>query len=172
MAFGQGIEFIACDEAAHIVEFYVESTPFLWYTIGESMENVALRLYITVHAEAKGETHMPRAKIAPTPAKNKSKVCPMVVSGVRTSGARARVGNKRAPLQRGSLSQANETEYPTIFAKGSGLYIVDAKSADRSNAKLLTRKSLRTVDSEKIRIDTRGMSRVQIASIMKAISDK
>ena len=60
-------------------------------------------------------------------------------------------------------------KYPIVFAKGRALYMAERGSRGGSGVKRLTRELLCHIESEKILIDTRGMSRVQVASIAKAI---
>ena len=48
--------------------------------------------------------------------------------------------------------------------------MVEPGNSGRSDVKRLTRELLCHIKSEKILIDTRGMSRVQVASIAKAIT--
>ena len=69
----------------------------------------------------------------------------------------------------GDIPVPKRLQYPIVFAKGRALYVIEPGNSGGSGVKRLTRELLCHIKSEKILIDTRGMSRVQVASIAKAI---
>ena len=69
----------------------------------------------------------------------------------------------------GDIPVPKRLQYPIVFANGRALYVIEPGNSGGSGVKRLTRELLCHIKSEKILIDTRGMSRVQVASIAKAI---
>ena len=154
---------------AHInLENVIESIRHLCYTVGEGMSQFVLQVNLTVYEKTKGGTHMVDTKRSSLRTKKKVKPFAMRVGGVRKTTPYGTVVHNRY----GRISSDGHCTIPIIFSKGSELYITEFPSFDRRTAKPLTRDMLRDVESSKIRIDTRGMSRVQVASIVKAISEK
>ena len=133
------------------------------------MSRFIIQISLTVYDKVKGVTHMPDTKSSSVRTRKKVKSFAMRVEGVRETTPYGAVVQHRRD---GRISSDGHCNSPIIFSKGSELYITEFPSFDRRTAKPLTREMLRDVESNKIRIDTRGMSRVQVASIVKAISEK
>lgn len=145
----------------------IERIGHLCYTVGGGMNQFVLQVNLTVYEKTKGGTHMVGTKSS-FPTTKKVKAYSMEVERAKRAASRDAVVHGR----NSRVSSFEHLESPIIFSKGSELYIVESTAQGWRNVKPLTREILRDVESNKIRIDTRGMSRVQVASIVKAISEE
>lgn len=142
-------------------EMHVESTSSVCYTLDDEGNPIQCQVVIDVDICKKGNTFVVTHKPVGNPKVN---VKGRMISTAPAKGAP--VGPTAAEVK------AVVVPPPTIFAKGPKLFITGVSGENNSQVAVLTKQLLQELDSKKIRIDTRGMSRVQVASIMKAISER